>query len=424
MKRIRPQDTLRFVRTLPILVAGALICALMIAVTWSCARRQIVSPQQPLTHVGVPTVRVRVTPQSVDRLALATTGPYRLRVDDVVISESAGAMRETVFTRVGETWRCNLLNWRGNTLVIEPIGETCIRLAKKLYRGQIHLLGVDEKRFIAVNHLDMESYLAGVLPKELYPSWSEQTYRAQAVAARTFAMYYILTRDEQSDYDLGSTQASQVYGGFSAETPKAWDAVRSTHGQVLTFGTEGDERVFMAQYSASCGGRVNPVRAIRNARDIPPLKGGQVCTDCEGSSRYRWSPVRITKADLHRALVGSYRKAADLKGVRELRPVEATDHGRIVWVDVLGRTGKSIRLRAEDIRLALLRNGPGAAKKLYSMNCLFRERGDSIEFYDGRGFGHGVGLCQWGAQRKASTGSTAEEILQFYYPQAKLLRAY
>jgi len=239
-------------------------------------------------------------------------------------------------------------------------------------------------------------------------------------------MYHKLTFGESHDYDLGSTQSAQVYGGFSAETPKAWRAVRSTHGRVLTFGAEGDERVFMAQYSSCCGGRVNGAAVIRDAPDIEPLRGGQQCTDCMASGRYRWAPVRISKSALHAALGRSYQAAAALAGVKELRVVETTSYGRIVWVDVVSTRPDQtpVRLRAEDIRLSLLRASAPGADKLYSMNCRLRDVGDEIEFYDGRGFGHGVGLCQWGAQGKAAKGATGEEILSFYYPGAKIFRAY
>jgi len=101
--------------------------------------------------------------------------------------------------------------------------------------------------------------------------------------------------------------------------------------------------------------------------------------------------------------------------------VSATPYGRAVWVDVVGG-GEFVRVRAEDIRLSLIYAGIPAAKGLNSMNCRMVDLGDSIEFADGRGFGHGVGLCQWGAQGKALMGWTAEQILLFYYPGATLYR--
>ena len=83
-----------------------------------------------------------------------------------------------------------------------------------------------------------------------------------------------------------------------------------------------------------------------------------------------------------------------------------------------------MRLRADDLRVALARAGASGARNIYSMNCQWRDAGAAIEFFDGRGFGHGVGLCQWGAQGKAAAGWTAGQILQFYYPGARVKRLY
>ncbi len=95
-----------------------------------------------------------------------------------------------------------------------------------------------------------------------------------------------------------------------------------------------------------------------------------------------------------------------------------------MWVDLVGTHGRNVRLRAEDLRLALIRSSLFQGKQIASMNCRIVDVGGAIEFADGRGFGHGVGLCQWGAQGKADRGWKAEEILKFYYPDSTLLPAY
>jgi stage II sporulation protein D len=263
-----------------------------------------------------------------------------------------------------------------------------------------------------------------VLSKELYRNWAPETYRALAVAARTFAMYHMITFGARNEYDLGDTQASQVYGGLSAETESSWEAVRYTHGTVLAYGEPGQERIFMAQYSACCGGRVNGAYVIRNAHRIPPLSGGQACTDCSACRQYRWASVRVAKSDVYRALAARYSAVAALGSLSAIRVRTTTPHGRAVWVEAVGPDGRSARVRAEDVRLAMLYHGVPAARRLYSMNCRIVDRGRAIEFADGQGFGHGVGLCQWGAQGKAMKGWTAEQILQFYYPGATLYRVH
>jgi len=416
-------------RLAPLVGVSVPALAFVLASAWlaSCVGpRPAPSRQRPLTYREVPDIRVLITPRPLERATLSTAAGHRLRVDGKTLTEGEGPLDETAVTRIGGTWRFNLLSADGRQVTLRPARGSIARVGSAGYRGRLRLLPVGQTRFIIINDLDMESYLAGVLARELYPTWSLETYRALAVAARTFALYHKLTFGESHEYDLGSTQSAQVYGGFSAETPKAWRAVRSTHGRVLTFGPEGDERIFMAQYSSCCGGWVNGAAVIRDAPDIEPLRGGQRCTDCAASARYRWDPVRISKSALHEALGRSYEAVAALAGVKELRVVQTTSYGRIVWVDVVSTQADQppVRLRAEDVRLSLLRASAPGADKLYSMNCRLRDLGSEIEFYDGRGFGHGVGLCQWGAQGKALRGATAEEILSFYYPGAKIFRAY
>ena len=408
-----------------LLVATAVVLAVGgVCSQWSCTQTGAPTPGATAQREGIPYVRVLITPEPLERVAIAASGPCRLDVDGVALARSRAPLKATTLSRRDGQWKLGpiVAGGRRPRFALERGGHFTIDGVA--YRGEIFLLPSGSDAFQLVNRLDMESYLAGVLAKELYPDWPIEAYRALAVAARTFATYHSLTYGASHEYDLGSTQAAQVYGGLAAETAKAWQALHSTRGQILAWGEDGDERVFLAQYSSCCGGRVNAADAIRNARDIPPLQGGQVCPYCGDSPRYRWPAVRFAKADIHRALVHCYQAAASLSGVAEIRPVERTTYGRVIWVDVLDASGASIRLRAEDIRLALLRANVPDARNLYSMNCRWRDAGDAIEFYDGRGFGHGVGLCQWGARGMAAAGATGEQILRFYYPGAKLHRSY
>lgn len=377
-------------------------------------------PVAPARRIS--TIRVLLCSESSGGLArIATTGGYELTMDGRVVAQSGSPMPAVnVSCRAGQ-WRIGSGRFAGRRAVLTPADGAMVRIGGNLYRGSLHLIAGEDDGFQAVNHVGLEHYLAGVLPKELYGNWEAATYEALAVAARTFAMYNCLIASPESDYDVGDNESSQCYGGYSAETDKSRAAVDATRGVVLSHGPPGAERIFLAQYSACCGGRVNGAYVIRHAQRVEPLEGGQVCTDCAGCSRYRWPAVRIRKYDILRALQARYRDAGRLSRLDRIEVLTTTDHGRAVWVDVHGG-GSKIRVRAEDIRLSLLSDGPPAARGIYSMNCRMIDRGSVIEFADGRGFGHGVGLCQWGAQAKAARGWTAERILAFYYPGAKLFR--
>jgi stage II sporulation protein D len=296
-----------------------------------------------------------------------------------------------------------------------------------MYRGRLVLPAAGSDRFYVHNHVDMESYLASVVAGELYSNFHPETYRAQAIAARSYALYELATRGRRSSFDVWDSQQSQVYKGMGRETDRSWQAVRRTHGCVLAYGTEGNEKIFLTQFSACNGGYVNGAHVIRHVKSgerIPPLAGGQKDGDGRACPHYTWGAVLISKPDLYRALAGRYEKIRQLGNLKTLRLREETPYGRPVWLEVVNRAGRAVPIRAEDVRLSLLRADIPEARGLYSMNCRLRDLGDSIEFYDGQGFGHGVGLSQWGAEEKASRGASAEDILAFYYPGAVILRAY
>ncbi|HDZ22455.1 hypothetical protein LCGC14_0269500 [marine sediment metagenome] len=386
-----------------------------------CGEDKTLAPRQPLSHQGVPVVRVLLTAKPAVSATIAAGDDYHLLADGRTISQSKGALPSLKITRKGDRWRVGRQTVPARQLALKVSGDSFVRFGRTRYRGELHLLPVDEDRIQVVNHVDTESYLAGVLPKELYGGWSLATYRAQAVAARSFALFHRARFGPRRPYDLGAGEASQVYGGMDAETDTSWSAVRQTHGQVLTYGAPGQEKVFLVQYSSSCGGVVNGAGVIRPANDIEPLRGGQTCSDCRPSPRYRWPTTRISKTHIYEALQAVYPSARDLGGVATVRIKSRTPYGRIMWIDVIGPNRKKLTIRGEDLRLALLRTG---VKTLYSMNCRLRDLGKQIEFSDGRGNGHGVGMCQWGAEGKAQRGWTSQEILGFYYPGANITPHY
>jgi stage II sporulation protein D len=410
-------------------LAGSLLAAL--ALLAGCHGPTPPVPEHPLHVEGVPTIRGLVS--SGPSLRVWTKGPYRVVIDGREAGRSRASMNGCELTVQGTAWQLGGLRYQGNSLSIEglegsaALGRggpgTLVGVGECLYRGNM-VFSVDPQRgLIAVNHVDLESYLAGVLAKELYPSWHPQTYQALAVAARTFAMYESCTTGQSHRWDVMDNQASQAYGGVYGETSKSWQAVRSTHGQVLTFGPAGHEKIFRAHYSSCCGGMSNNVCVLYGQPVGGPLAGGQVDDDCGSSAKFHWPAVVLPKDVIYRSLVKTYPDMAELGGVRTIQPVDEL-YGRTIWLEVVGVSGGRYKVRADDLRLALLRGGDDRAKALYSMNCQIRDTGNAIAFEQGRGFGHGVGLCQYGAEGKAIRGLTANQILAAYYPGAKLKRAY
>ena len=385
-------------------------------------------PHPPIpSKPGVPTIRVKLTHAAEP--TLSTTGGYTLYCDGKPVAGSPAAMPTVAVARAGRTWTVGNRSFVGDSMELVPSGNALTRYGPNLYRGAMRLMPYGDT-FVVVNRLDIESYLAGVLSKELRTNWSDASYQALSLAARTFARYQSITCGPSTFYDVTDDQASQVYGGQTAETDRSRAAVTATYGQMLVAGPSGRESLFLTQYSACCGGYVNGAGVLRTiSPPLAPLEGGQVCTDCAACPKFSWPDVRVSRTDVFNALRAAYPAAANLGQVTDIRVAQMTPYGRQLWLDVVGLPGKEpLRIRADDLRLALLRlknaAGVSPAATLYSMNCQIRVAGDWVEFSHGKGFGHGVGLCQWGAEGKAQKGWTGQQIIAFYYPGAKIIKAY
>ncbi len=413
-------------RHLALYAASAAVVLLVGMLAVSCYQYR--STPEPVLPTGPPIVRVLIADaEAGESISVGTTGPYEIYAGDSVVARSMAPLPEGKMSRRDGRWSLHAGNYAADELAVTAVGQSFVRVGSRSYRGKVVFTTAEDGGIIAVNHLDMESYLAGVLASELYPSWHIRTYQAQAIAARTYAFYEMGTFGRTRRYDLRSDQSSQVYGGFQAETSNALHAVETTGGIVLATGPEGNEKVFKAYYSSCCGGITNSAYVLSGPPITSgPLAGGQKCEDCKVSSRYRWPTVTIPKDVIYRALCGRYRQVAGLGGLKTIEVVEeewpGSDFPRPIWINVVGTNGQKVRIRADDLRISLLRGGQ--VQGLYSMNCRIRDTGDAIVFDQGRGFGHSVGLCQWGAQGKALRGCSVQEILSAYYPGAKLFQAY
>lgn len=289
------------------------------------------------------------------------------------------------------------------------------------YPGTLRVKPVDKRSIELVNELDVERYVACVVAREVWPTFVPAAIRAQAIAARGYVLYQ-MRRRANADYDVSATQGSQVYMGLRRDKTgeKAAAATEYTKGIVCTFSDGGTQRLFSTYYSSACGGVSQSAAIFGAADDIPPLAGGVRCDFCRiaPGDTYRWGPVKIKLADLYDRLVKRYPKFKSLKGLRDIEIVERTPHGRLLKLRLVGKSGESRELSAENVRLA------AGGDRVRSTFCDIALSENHVTFENGRGFGHGLGLCQWGAQGQALKGKTTAEILRFYYHAIELTRVY
>jgi stage II sporulation protein D len=387
------------------------------------------------------------------RPSLQTTRPVRVllgsgRQDVPLPSGSFRVLdrnRVVATTRPGERWfvengRTRLRVIRGDTpaggwsaspgLTVEPVGDDMVAWDSKTYRGTLMLQATDTA-VIVINEVEVEEYLRGVLPLEIGARQADDhaAVEAQAVAARAFT-YSRMQSSGTRPYDLGATDSDQVYGGSAVETLWGDLAVSATAGWVLS--SQG--RVVIAPYHSACGGttavpseiwRGGRDTFLRSVSDISPQTGQPWCAL---APRATWER-RLTLADLSAAVsrlappVASVPPGAAVS-IRDLRAGSTTPTGRVLSLVVSTASG-DITVRGNDIRI-FLRN-PGGGELLPSTSFALaverapgQLRGVVIQ---GRGYGHGIGLCQWGAIARARAGADFRAILKAYFPGADLTRA-
>lgn len=252
-----------------------------------------------------------------------------------------------------------------------------------------------------VEDLRLEDYVAGVVAGELPASFPPEAHRAQAVAARTYA----LTRKIEAQvsgkpWDIGAGVLAQVYRGRHSEPARA--AADATLGEVVVVGMELAE----AYFHSSCGGRTESGLAALG-RDLPYLASVE-CGFCDDAPGARWRR-EFTAAELGRT--------AGLGGAAEaVRIAARTATGRAERVE-LARGPRAASLAGADLRQRL------GFSRLPSLGFEVEEEGRSFAF-QGRGQGHGAGMCQHGAAGMARAGRGYREVLAHYYPGTEVVRMY
>ena len=364
--------------------------------------------------IPVRPVRVKLIEQA-KLLELATTAPYIVTDEAGKIlwrSTSAESLKMRP-TSGGILLNGHLLSEPSVNVKLTTFGT--INLADRKYRGWFRLVkNRSGASLMVVNHVPLEQYVASVIGSELPSYFHPEAFRAQAVAARTYVLHRMLNTN-RPDWDVSDTAASQVYSGLSTETPQALRAQRSTFGEVLLYGPPGREEIICTFYSSTCGGGTRPVWELKKGFEhIEPLAGVQV-DQCQESPRYRWEKRVFSKTKLLATLATKDPKLKRLGSLTRVDIASRTPQGRAKEIVLLGQRSSKATILAEDFRYTL---------KLPSTWFDIEDHGSKVWFTKGRGWGHGMGMCQFGANGMARHGYRYEEILSKYFPGSKLERCY
>ena len=299
-----------------------------------------------------------------------------------------------------------------NEIEIRPKTETDLKnmqtkINDKTYFGGVKLKLVKNK-IIVINIVTVEEYLRGVIPKEMSASWNEEALKAQTVAARTFALKN-RNRHKDSGYDLCSNTHCQLYTDVNGTDERTDEAIIKTFGEVLQY----NNKLIVSTFHTDSGGMTENAVDVWNT-DYPYLRAA---TEIETKTT-PWT-VKFTIDDFSKKLAANGKNVGKVHFVKvtnlEIGKItdDRTTSGRVRELSIIGEAGE-IKLTGNQMRSIF---------ELKSTLFDIGITGNDVEI-KGYGWGHGVGLSQYGAKAFAENGYTYEKILSHYYKGTKLHRLY
>jgi stage II sporulation protein D len=318
---------------------------------------------------------------------------------------------------------------------VETPGES-MRIDTRLIPGYLTIKpawSTDADHFDMVATMPIESYLPGVLSKELLKDWPRQTFEAQAVAARTYALEERLrARNASKPVDVEDTIADQVFGGGTS-LGVAIEAAHATRGWVLT----ENGRFIRAYFCSQCGGRPASASAAWSARGAPEfnqfkcLQGKQRPIFCQSAPLYRWNVTRSADDWNKRLRAWGRSKSRDIANLSRTRRIEIKDRNDALRPTVFLITddkSHEFTLAPEELREAA--NYPASGllpitreNRLNSADVDITIHSNEVRI-SGRGFGHGVGMCQWCAKGMGNAGLDWRSMVEQFYPGVEVRKLY
>ena len=258
-----------------------------------------------------------------------------------------------------------------------------------------------------IRKIDIEKYLEGVVSAEIPEDWPMEVQKAQAVVSRSYIVYHL----SKGKTKFSSTETDQVWK--ETANPRAKTSVSSTKGYILTFPDGSPAPGF---FHSTCGGMTELPQYVWNITDMKIAQNftSVKCSFCTDSPRYFW------------------KKEFDVDKVKnslftQIDNIIALNHGKITDIEVSERTdsGRSKKVKVETESSEIEIEGTALRQTLGLYSTLFTvEKNDEKILFTGRGYGHGVGMCQWGAKTMADSGKNWREILKFYFPKLEVKKFY
>lgn len=364
-------------------------------------------------------IRVNLTADQTAAIHLQIDADWTIRLpgSSTILDRGNRLARTTVRPgRVGI--RIGDQEYPASRLEIDCGSTPAIWINQHQYRGRVQLHRLSERRLMAINVVDIEQYVASVIDSEMPAEFGTEARMTQAVVARTYALYQQATYGRTHRFDLYASTRSQKYLGFqylsdtgrrlAGESVESRRLARASRG-IVCLDRDG---IFCTYYSAACGGLTSHGRDFFN--DASAVLQSQPCDWCREASLFRWKrTVSRERLQSRLANYASSRKVA-LGNLQRIEQLSRFPEATRTSVRFHGSSG-DLTLDGSAIRTRIL------AGELPSPHFRMQYEEDSV-LVEGRGHGHGVGLCQWGARGQSRSGHSWQQILAHYYPGMRLVR--
>lgn len=282
------------------------------------------------------------------------------------------------------------------------------RINGALYKGRIAAQWDGPSSLSVIVRMALEDYLVGLINSEISSSWPLEAIKAQGVAARTYAVYQIGragVANPPRAFDITASMLDQVYEGAHQEDRRSLVAVKATRGETLL----RDGAIFQSYYHSSCGGHTEDAENVWPGEVGPPTVSDPYCAK---SPKFSWT-WQVPISRLSEVLNTNGIPIGEVKTIATSQFPNSPRVDMLLLEDEIGLQ----MVKATDLRRML------GYQNLKSTWFDIRVVKNEIRF-SGRGYGHGVGLCQWGAKGMAEQGKSYREILKFYYPDAEVVKTY
>lgn len=410
-----------------------LAVVLLAIIIWGCGRAPSPKEVKPPSS-RLPFVKVLLDNGSL-RHNISPAGSGQMAIDCYKGNRRVSHYSNHPIIIAGEKQKLGLYDRTGNNLdynidriIVSPRkNKEYLTIDGKPFRGLMQLES-SSGQVKLINIVYMEDYLKGVVPLEIGPTPEEQieAVKAQAVAARTYSMSHLGQYGEEEGYDLKADIGDQIYAGVEVESKEFNKAIESTRGEVAVYG----DRMIDAYYHSTCGGMTDDIDDVWDKEARPYLRAVDDDKACGISKYFTWEDrfgADQLILRLERYLSQSRGNEIKIGKLTDIKITNRTPGGRVASVIFETDSGHFI-FNKEEVRWVVRRSDNLDAilrSANFTLDIRRDQNGDIVQvIFHGRGYGHGVGMCQMGARGLAAKGVGYDSILSLYYRGTEIKKLY